>query len=951
MRPVALAALLCALAPSAAAQPFDVTFRFLPDLNAPPIADAVRAYLPGSFNDWGPNTNGVIAVGAPSQMTFDAALNEYRYTRPFSAGDSAFYKVHYHRNATGTTNAWITDPLAQSACVFGQFGSDCRIQVADPMLFQLAREENAAGQVVAVSAGIFGTQAVTAIQFTVNGVTANGLPHFDAASRIFRYVLPAPVATAVFSVTATDALNRTVTEEVGFPPPVVVDQPVPAGLRDGLNVSAADPTRATLVLMAPGKQFIHVIGDMTGWEISNDYLLKRDVAGPQGTRWWIELTGLTPGVDYRYQYLVDGEDRISDPYAELVLDAGNDPFIEPATFPDLPPYPVGLTTDLVSVMRTGQAPYPWAAFTRPPAEELVVYELLVRDFVAAHDFATVEDSLDYLQALGVNALQLMPVSEFDGNITWGYGPNHYFAVDKYYGPPDRLRHLVDQAHQRGMAVILDVVYNHQTGQAPFVRLDNEGAYGSPNPTNPWVNPTARHPFNVFNDNNHESVATQAWLDRANAFWLESFNVDGFRYDLSKGFVQTCGGGGACTDGNFSQYNQGRINILTRMATALWNVDPTAYVILEHFADWSEERVLANHGRPQGRPGMTLWNNMNRAYSQSAMGYLNDGGFNSSLAGAYPNNTFPLSGQISFMESHDEQWLMFRNRAYGAVNGAYDIKQLATALQRQELVAAFFLTVPGPKMIWQFAELGYGWGDAGEQCLRTDGSTECPAAAPGRTDPKPIRWDYYAVPERRALYDAYRALLFARAQNAVFRTPDAVTMQVGQNQPDRWIRLVDGDVRVVVVGNFGTAARNQAPPLEAGTWYEYFSRDVYVSNGTVSLPFEPGEYRIYSSQPLAFPPPVASEPGTGAPAPLALGAAFPNPAAGTATVPFTLDAAGPVRLEAFDVLGRRVALVLDATLPPGAHRATLDAAALPAGVYVLRLTADGRTATGRLTVAR
>jgi hypothetical protein len=389
-----------------------------------------------------------------------------------------------------------------------------------------------------------------------------------------------------------------------------------------------------------------------------------------------------------------------------------------------------------------------------------------------------------------------------------------------------------------------------------------------------------------------------------------------------------------------------------MADELWTVDPTAYIILEHFADWTEERVLANHGRAQGRPGMTLWHNMNRAYSQSAMGYLSDGSFSSDLRQSYPpNNSFPLSGQIAYMESHDEQWLMFRNRAYGPQNGDYDVRDLNTALQRQELVAAFFLTVPGPKMIWQFGELGYGWGDAGEQCLRNDGSTECPAAAPGRTDPKPIRWDYSAVAERRALYDTYRALLHARFQHPVFRTPDSVTMQVGQGQADRWIRLVEGDMRVVVVGNFGTAERTQSPPLEAGTWYEYFSRETLVSDGAPAITLAPGEYRLYSSQELGFPYPVANAPGSGEAGVTSLGAPFPNPAAGAVTVPFDLAAAAPVRLEAFDVLGRRVAVLLDATLPAGAHRATLEAGALPAGAYVVRLTVNGDAAVRRVIIAR
>ncbi len=104
-----------------------------------------------------------------------------------------------------------------------------------------------------------------------------------------------------------------------------------------------------------------------------------------------------------------------------------------------------------------------------------------------------------------------------------------------------------------------------------------------------------------------------------------------------------------------------------MADALWTVDPNAYVILEHFADPSEERVLANHGRSAGRPGMMLWSNMNSTYNEAAMGYLAG---NTDFGRAYPPfNTYPLTGQVTYMESHDEQWLMFKTRTFGACSGA------------------------------------------------------------------------------------------------------------------------------------------------------------------------------------------------------------------------------------------------------------------------------------------
>ena len=323
---------------------------------------------------------------------------------------------------------------------------------------------------------------------------------------------------------------------------------------------------------------------------------------------------------------MDGDLRIADPYTEKVLST-NDAFISADTYPNLKPYPQGQTEQLVSIAETGQTPFNFSAFTRPEQGELVIYELLVRDFIESHDYATLRDTLDYLDRMGVNAIELMPVSEFDGNESWGYNPATYFAPDKYYGPKEDLQQFIDEAHQRGIAIILDVVYNHQTGQSPFIRLYNEGTFGAPTADNPWANTEARHPFNVFYDNNHESALTQQWLDRVNEHWLTEYNVDGFRFDLSKGFTQTNTLGDV---GAWGQYDQSRIDLLTRMADAIWSVDDRAYIILEHFAETSEEQVLASYRTGEGLPGMMLWNNQHGPYNQISMGFAS----NSDISGTY-----------------------------------------------------------------------------------------------------------------------------------------------------------------------------------------------------------------------------------------------------------------------------------------------------------------------------
>ncbi len=733
----------------------------------------------------------------------------------------------------------------------------------------------------------------------------------------------------------------------------------PSGLKDGITVNPADPTRATLSLFAPRKSYVYVVGDFNDWEVRPEYQLNKDSLKADSVWYWITLTNLQPGREYAFQYLVDGRLRVADPYAEKVLHP-EDAFIGSQTYPGLKAYPQEVTEHYVSVLSTGAASYNWQLpdFDAPEPADLVIYELLLRDFLAAHDYRTLTDTLNYLQRLGVNAIELMPITEFDGNLSWGYNPAFYLAPDKYYGPARDLKRFIDEAHSRGIAVILDVVYNHLSGSSPLVRLYSSGAFGPPTPQNPWANVTARHPFSVFNDLNHESAALQYHIDRANAFWLTEFNIDGFRFDLSKGFTQTNTGGDV---GAWSRYDASRIRLIKRMADRIWAVNPDAYVILEHFADTREEKELSEYGLDRGFPGMLLWNNMNRAYSQAAMGYLSDPNLSSDLSNVYYRNRgFTVPHLISYMESHDEQWLMYRNLAYGPTREEYDVRSLPVALDRMKLAGAFFFLVPGPKMIWQFGELGYGYGPDGRDCLRSgDGPGECPAGAPDRTGVKPVRWEYRRDPLRMKLYKTWSALLDLRNRYEVFRSPETtVTMDVGQGRPVRWIRLVHPTMNVVVIGNFDVVPQSAVPPLPSeGVWYRYFEGDsITVRNLNAPVALLPGEFHIYTSLPVVSPEAGlitvdADKPIAGLPERFRLEQNYPNPFNPATSITYGVSTSGPVRLEVFDVLGRRVAVLVDHEQTPGLYTVSFSGEARASGLYFYRLESAGKVVTKTMTLLK
>jgi 1,4-alpha-glucan branching enzyme len=152
----------------------------------------------------------------------------------------------------------------------------------------------------------------------------------------------------------------------------------------------------------------------------------------------------------------------------------------------------------------------------------------------------------------------MPVSEFEGNISWGYNVSLHNAIDKYYGGSQKLKAFIDAAHSQGIAVIADVVFNHAFGQNPMVQMYWNASQNKLANDNPWFNPDARHPYNVGFDFNHESPSTKRYVNQILKDWLVEYRFDGFRFDLSKGFTQT----NNPNDVNkWGQYDASRIAIL------------------------------------------------------------------------------------------------------------------------------------------------------------------------------------------------------------------------------------------------------------------------------------------------------------------------------------------------------------------------------------------------------
>ncbi|MFC6876372.1 alpha-amylase family glycosyl hydrolase [Flavobacterium myungsuense] len=637
----------------------------------------------------------------------------------------------------------------------------------------------------------------------------------------------------------------------------------PLNTEDGVNYSS-DDTKVTLVLNAPLKDFVYIAGSFNNWNPTANYLMKKD---PVTGKFWITINELTPEQVYTFQYwVVDNTNRpvnspslvkTADPFSTLVLNNYDDPEIKAlGVYPNLPDYPAGQDRD-VTVVQTGTntfRSYTWtnsfAPFVKPAKEKLIIYEALVRDFDVNKTYQDLIDRIEYLKGLNINAIQLMPVMEFEGNESWGYNTSYHLALDKRYGPPAKLKELIDLCHQNGIAVILDVVPNHVFGRSPIERMwmtdtDNDGWSNGVTSENPYTNQIAKHSYSVGTDLNHQSPLTQYYMNRIQKQWINEFKIDGFRWDLTKGVTQNC----TPSDQNCTnRYQQDRVDVLKKYVDYSWELDPNHYAIFEHLGASNEEQQWANYKIAEGK-GVMMWSEQFAPYTQLIEG----NGGNKNISGML-NTSKGFTGRrvIGYPESHDKDRLMFQARQYGA---SAEIKSLNGALKRMASIAAISTPIPGPKMLWQFAELG--WDSSIYTC--PDGSVNDESnTRPGdcKLYTKHVKqWteNWMAVPERKALYDTYARINALKINEPVFN--GSVTLNSGNFTPS--IYIFDNSIteantikNVVILSNFSTTSQNITGNFPyVGTWYNLMDNSSFeVVTTTDKITIESGGFRMFGNKP-------------------------------------------------------------------------------------------------------
>lgn len=553
--------------------------------------------------------------------------------------------------------------------------------------------------------------------------------------------------------------------------------------RMGANVNADGSV--TFCLAAPGKTNVVMMGSWNDYTPAPDYVM--NYQDYEGVRYfWLTLDNIEKGKDYIYYYNIDGAINVGDPYAHLVLDGGNDSYIPAEVFPNLPAYPSKRISGVpLAVFNTERDNYDWKVtdFKGVAQSDLIIYELLIRDFTGTEGQSrgdgTVQgviSKLDYIKSLGVNAIELLPIMEFAGNNSWGYNTNFYMAPDKAYGTPDDYRALIDAAHEKGLAVILDIVFNQSDGGHPWFGMIRRNI-------TPFYNGSAPHAYSVLRDWNQDcALVQQQWHDALD-YWMTAYKVDGFRFDLVKGLGDNDSYGnmyyaatntwGTPNDNNTNRFNASRVARMKSLRDGMMLTNPNAYFINENLAGAQEENDMA-------RDGEINWANVNWA----SRNYVSGTG-DMSLSRFYaPQDGDRLWGStVSYAESHDEERV-----AYNITNVGSILKgNFSGACQRMGSLAAQMLLSPGAHMIWQFQEM------ANQQTTKNGSDND--------TNPKKVDWtSLNTSAARQGLVATYQALCGIRADYpALFRETATADVQLSSAN-ERYISLTDGTSEIYLVVN-------------------------------------------------------------------------------------------------------------------------------------------------------
>jgi len=538
----------------------------------------------------------------------------------------------------------------------------------------------------------------------------------------------------------------------------------------------AQGTGVTFRVWAPNATSVYVPNQSNSWSTTATRLTQELTNGVADGIWSADVSPAFPGEQYKYYINYSGGSVWKhDPRARKVVSSstgsgGNDIIYDPTAFN-------------------------WGADNlAPPAlNDLVVYELHIGTFYAPHSgvsglFTDATNRLAYLQALGVSAIELMPIAEFPGSSSWGYNPADPYAADNYaYGGPDGLKALVKAAHARGIAVFLDVVHNHY-GPTDLDLWDFDGWSGGGNGGGIYFYQDTTlccTPYGSRPDYSRQPV--RDYIQQNFQMWLDECHVDGFRWD-TPGLMMNAGS-------TFIPDAATLISAITGMVSSNY---PGKLNIAEDVMGYGFDSTWDTTFYTYVTPQLAPTNDSSRDVGAISYALTNNTRFNVAAG---------LS-RVAFLESHDivgdlNNGVRLVTAIDSTTPSGYRARKLST------LGAALTFTAPGVPMVFQ-----------GQDMLENQQFSST----------RPVDWTKTNTYSR--IVQLYHDLVYLR-RNLDGYTPGLKGDQCSVLRFDNvnkflaWQRWQSGSTNsTVVIANFAGVTRSGYNVVfpQAGTWYVHFNSD-------------------------------------------------------------------------------------------------------------------------------
>ncbi len=585
-------------------------------------------------------------------------------------------------------------------------------------------------------------------------------------------------------------------------------------IRGGAHFDLLEPGTVTFVLYAPFKPFVSLVGDFNHWN-SRANIMVSDGRG----LWWTTIAH--PGAT-RYGFYVAVDESahvwVGDPYAKEVHWDRTGPW---AYLPDHP------------------STYQWndAGWRTPAPRDLVIYELCVRDFTGHWEldyphygtFSELKEKLPYLSKLGVNAIELMPIHEFPGKSSWGYNPVFYFAPEQTYGSPDDFKSLVDACHRMGIAVILDVAFNHAWGDHPYYQF-YPPMYGPHGEELPDLNPFFHHTPRDVNmwggvDWDHFVPETTRYFQDVVRYWLHEYHIDGFRFDWVAGVDYDSRDP---MNPGFNPYHG-----ISAICWAARQAKPDCILIGEYWPlpgthpDKSAAKLVAETEMDScwnGHFHHTMEDVLNQRWEWEKRDIAG-------AIGGFSGQGFTTAAQVvNYTCSHDEvrpeHEIKFYSVSHISRPPGMTVQEMVLAKARLGLVT--LMTAPGIPMLYAGQEFG-------EDTPRT-------------IDFLPLRWSKLDWPLHRRHLQLVRRLVHLRHQHPALRSDNIWFYEddFAATNLVRYHRWDDSGDLALVALNFGPAEQHTELNFpENGAWTEVIDQQRYtVTNHRLTFTLGAWQARIF-----------------------------------------------------------------------------------------------------------